>query len=106
MANVLLAGEFFVRPDDFIPERWYSEPELILDRSGFAPFSLGESPQALRTTPSRKPSGSSAVRDGGFLVFARSRGIIPRHILFHKQPVPVLLACLTPQTSTTDLDLH
>lgn len=42
VADVLLARECFVRPDDFVPERWYSEPELILNRSGFAPFSLGE----------------------------------------------------------------
>ena len=42
MANVLSAGECFVRPDDFVPERWYSQPELILNRNGFAPFSLGE----------------------------------------------------------------
>ena len=36
-----------MRPDDFVPERWYSKPELILDRSGFAPFSLGKSPTTI-----------------------------------------------------------
>ncbi|GAP88817.1 putative cytochrome P450 [Rosellinia necatrix] len=31
----------WVRPDEFIPERWYSQPELILDKRAFAPFSIG-----------------------------------------------------------------
>jgi cytochrome P450 len=31
----------FLRPDDFIPERWYSRPELIKDQRAFAPFSTG-----------------------------------------------------------------
>lgn len=31
----------FSRPDEFIPERWTTEPELILDASVYAPFSLG-----------------------------------------------------------------
>ncbi|KAM7199177.1 cytochrome P450 [Rhypophila sp. PSN 637] len=31
----------FVYPNEFIPERWYSRPELIRDLSGFAPFSAG-----------------------------------------------------------------
>lgn len=31
----------WVQPDDFIPERWYSRPELILDKRAFAPFSSG-----------------------------------------------------------------
>lgn len=30
-----------MRPDEFIPERWYKYPGLIKDRSAFAPFSLG-----------------------------------------------------------------
>lgn len=45
IAYILLAGDCFVRPYDFIPERWYSQPELILDRGGFAPFSLGKPQQ-------------------------------------------------------------
>ncbi|KAL6719954.1 hypothetical protein ACLMJK_001875 [Lecanora helva] len=36
-----LAEECFVRGHDFIPERWYSQPELIKERSAFTPFSLG-----------------------------------------------------------------
>lgn len=31
----------FLRPLEFIPERWYSEPELVLDRGAFAPFFQG-----------------------------------------------------------------
>lgn len=31
----------FVRANEFIPERWYSSPELILNEKGFAPFTLG-----------------------------------------------------------------
>lgn len=31
----------FVRPDEFIPERWSSKPELILRKDNFIPFSYG-----------------------------------------------------------------
>ncbi|PLB38295.1 cytochrome P450 [Aspergillus candidus] len=31
----------YVQPHDFIPERWYSQPQLIKDRRAFAPFGLG-----------------------------------------------------------------
>ncbi|KAJ5715972.1 cytochrome P450 [Penicillium malachiteum] len=31
----------YVRPCEFIPERWYSQPELVLDRRAFVPFGLG-----------------------------------------------------------------
>lgn len=31
----------FVQPDDFIPERWTTRPELILHKSAFAPFLTG-----------------------------------------------------------------
>jgi hypothetical protein len=27
--------------DEFIPERWYSQPEMIKNKVAFAPFSLG-----------------------------------------------------------------
>ncbi|KAI1742715.1 cytochrome P450 [Xylaria scruposa] len=33
--------EAYSSPDEFIPERWYSQPELIRDKSCFAPFSTG-----------------------------------------------------------------
>jgi cytochrome P450 len=32
----------FERPDEFIPERWYSRPELIKDKRAYAPFSIGK----------------------------------------------------------------
>ncbi|KAK4213205.1 Tryprostatin B 6-hydroxylase [Rhypophila decipiens] len=31
----------FVKPDDFIPERWTTKPELVLDRLAFMPFIVG-----------------------------------------------------------------
>ncbi|KAI0603007.1 putative cytochrome P450 monooxygenase [Biscogniauxia sp. FL1348] len=31
----------YERPGEFIPERWYSQPSLVKDKAGFAPFSLG-----------------------------------------------------------------
>lgn len=31
----------YVNPEEFIPERWYSKPELIRDKNAFSPFSLG-----------------------------------------------------------------
>ena len=34
----------YERPNDFIPERWYSQPELIKDKRTFSPFSTGTFP--------------------------------------------------------------
>lgn len=34
-----------MRPNDFIPERWTTQPDLVRDASAFAPFSIGESQQ-------------------------------------------------------------
>jgi cytochrome P450 len=31
----------FEQASEFIPERWYSKPEMVKDKSAFAPFSLG-----------------------------------------------------------------
>ncbi|RSM08998.1 hypothetical protein CEP52_004420 [Fusarium oligoseptatum] len=31
----------FLRPNEFLPERWTSQPDLIKDASAFAPFSMG-----------------------------------------------------------------
>lgn len=33
--------QYWVQPDTFIPERWSTKPELILDRRAWCPFSLG-----------------------------------------------------------------
>lgn len=39
----------------FVPERWYSRPEMIKNKSAWFPFSIGASPAALRS-----PHASSA----------------------------------------------
>ena len=31
----------YVKPEEFIPERWTSQPELILNRKAFTPFGIG-----------------------------------------------------------------
>jgi tryprostatin B 6-hydroxylase len=31
----------FEDPLSFVPERWYSRPEMIRDKSAFAPFGVG-----------------------------------------------------------------
>ncbi|KAJ5473790.1 hypothetical protein N7475_003356 [Penicillium sp. IBT 31633x] len=31
----------YIHPHEFIPERWYSQPELIKDKRAFAPFGVG-----------------------------------------------------------------
>ncbi|KLO97291.1 pisatin demethylase cytochrome P450 [Fusarium fujikuroi] len=41
----------FEKPNEFIPERWTTRPELIKDASVYAPFSTGKSP-ILRTVES------------------------------------------------------
>ncbi|KAI0024639.1 putative cytochrome P450 monooxygenase [Xylariomycetidae sp. FL0641] len=35
------SAEVYERPLEFIPERWYSQPELIKERAGYAPFNIG-----------------------------------------------------------------
>ncbi|KAJ4985563.1 benzoate 4-monooxygenase cytochrome P450 [Stagonosporopsis vannaccii] len=32
----------FVRPDEFVPERWTTKPELVLNKTAFLPFSTGQ----------------------------------------------------------------
>ncbi|KAI0481303.1 cytochrome P450 monooxygenase-like protein [Xylariaceae sp. FL0804] len=34
--------EAFLKPDEFRPERWTTEPHLILDKTAFFPFSMGK----------------------------------------------------------------
>lgn len=31
----------YERPNDFVPERWYSKPDMIRNKKVFTPFSLG-----------------------------------------------------------------
>jgi cytochrome P450 len=40
-ADAVLDPNTYAKPDEFIPERWEEQPELIRDKSGFAPWSLG-----------------------------------------------------------------
>lgn len=35
--------EVYVRPLEFIPERWYERPELVKEKEAYAPFNIGES---------------------------------------------------------------
>lgn len=39
--SIQRSAEAFQRPEEFIPERWYSRPELVKSKGAFAPFSLG-----------------------------------------------------------------
>lgn len=34
-------GRYFERPEEFIPERWTDQPELVKDPKAFIPFSIG-----------------------------------------------------------------
>ncbi|KUI58322.1 Tryprostatin B 6-hydroxylase [Cytospora mali] len=40
--HVLIVASAFEDPLSFIPERWYSRPEMIKDKRAFAPFANGE----------------------------------------------------------------
>ena len=37
----MLVESSYEQGDKFIPERWYSKPEMVKDDSGFSPFSMG-----------------------------------------------------------------
>ncbi|GKT54529.1 cytochrome P450 [Colletotrichum tofieldiae] len=39
--GVTLCPKYWKRPNEFIPERWTTRPDLILDRRAFVPFSFG-----------------------------------------------------------------
>ncbi|KAF8543665.1 cytochrome P450 monooxygenase-like protein [Trichophaea hybrida] len=39
--NIQRDPRYFVKPDEFIPERWTTSPELVIDKTAFAPFSTG-----------------------------------------------------------------
>lgn len=39
--SVLRSPKAFVAPNEFIPERWTTRPQLVLNKKAFCPFSLG-----------------------------------------------------------------
>jgi cytochrome P450 len=41
-ANFTLVEAAYEQPYSFIPERWYSRPELVKDKRAFAPFGVGK----------------------------------------------------------------
>lgn len=41
--NPYTAKEAYERPDEFIPERWHTQPDMIRNKHAFAPFSIGTS---------------------------------------------------------------
>lgn len=42
--------KFFVKPLEWIPERWTTEPDLIRDKRAFHPFLYGKSPPPVCST--------------------------------------------------------
>lgn len=48
--SIYRRGSVFIEPNTFIPERWYSRPELVRDKSVFAPFGIGKHPLSLRSS--------------------------------------------------------
>lgn len=47
MAYTLLDERNFARPDEWIPEQFTTHPDLILDKSAFVPWSIGECQKSL-----------------------------------------------------------
>lgn len=41
-SNFVSGPKFFKQPDEFIPERWTTQPELVLDKRAFHPFMVGK----------------------------------------------------------------
>lgn len=41
MLTCIAEKEIYPEPDSFIPERWYSRPDLVKHPDAFAPFSMG-----------------------------------------------------------------
>jgi cytochrome P450 len=74
----------FVQPDTFIPERWTSKPELVLNRNVFIPFSTGPyncagkalAMMELRSVVARVVNEFDVVLDEGFDVEAYWEGIM------------------------------
>lgn len=60
----------FVQPNDFIPERWTTNPELIKDRSAFVAWGLGVSP----LHPLSKPFTNSSL--GPYSCIGKNLGLM------------------------------
>jgi len=56
---ILLDERNFKRPEEFIPERWTTKPELTVDSSVFIPFAYG----MFRNPPYRNDSSDSPVEE-------------------------------------------
>lgn len=41
-SHISLVESAFERANEFIPERWYSKPEMVKNKHAFAPFGMGE----------------------------------------------------------------
>jgi hypothetical protein len=41
ITDVFSVESCYERAEEFIPERWYSNPDMIKNKAGYAPFSLG-----------------------------------------------------------------
>ncbi len=57
--------EAFPRPNEFIPERWTTKPELIADRSVYYPFSAGTSACTLPCTALGDPCADTDYVSAG-----------------------------------------
>ncbi|KAI7772214.1 hypothetical protein LZL87_014124 [Fusarium oxysporum] len=67
----------FARPNDFIPERWTTQPQLVRDASAFAPFSTGESQQ-----PSNRVIDFLTLCTGRYSCAGKQLGLLEvRHVL-------------------------
>ena len=42
--NACQGPKYFKQPNEFIPERWTTRPDLVIDKRAFHPFLIGESP--------------------------------------------------------------
>lgn len=42
---------YFVSPEEYIPERWTSKPDLVKNASVFSPFSIGRTKSLLHENP-------------------------------------------------------
>lgn len=46
--NMDVDERYFVKPEEWIPERFTTKPELVLDKSAFAPWAIGKSSHSFR----------------------------------------------------------